>query len=203
MKYFLKQALFPIMYLIFMAIIAAGIGLIGKDRNDLLWLKIILYLINLGFYIFIMGMTFFKEGQEALKIRHANDLEREEIVRTGEALPLKLTEEYKPWKGFVMGLIAAAPLVICMFMHLILILTAGEVYNGAGVVASLLYLAFFAPYSIFIHTTLTCWQYFILLYAVVVFALMAGLPYVLGAKKQQAQYDKIAERQRMIYGDKK
>ncbi len=200
MKYFLKQALFPIMYLIFMAIIAAGIGVIS---DDLLWLKIILYLINLGFYVFLMGMTFFKEGQEALKVRHANDLEREEIVRTGEALPLKLVEEYKPWKGFVMGLIAAAPLVICMFIHLILILTAGEAYNGAGVVASLLYLSFYAPYSIFFSTTLTCWQYFILLYAVAVLAVMAGLPYVLGARKQQAQYDKIAERQRIIYGDKK
>ncbi len=198
MKYFLKQALFPLMYLVFMAIIAAGISLIG-----VVWIETVLNLLNLGFYVFLMGISFFKEGQEALKVRHANDLEREEIIRTGEALPLKLTEEYKPWKGYVMGLIAAAPLVICMLIHFVLILACGEVYNGAGVVASLLYLVFYAPYSVFIGETISCWQYFILLYAVGALALIAGIPYVLGAKKQQARYDEIAERQRMIYGNEK
>ena len=200
MLYYVKQAIFPLLYLIFMAIIALGIGLIG---NDLLWLKIVLYLVNLGFYIFLMGATFYKEGQTALKVRHANDLEREEIIRTGDPRPLKLKEEYKWWKGYVMGLITAGPLVVCMIIHLILILAAGEGYIGAGTAASLLYLAFFAPYSIFFEGTLTAGQFFILLYAVPVISAMAGVPYVLGGRKQQAQYDKINARQRMIYGDKK
>lgn len=195
--YYVKQALFPFLYLIFMAVIAAGIGLIGS-----VWAQVVLYLLNLGFYIFLMVVNFFKEGQNALKVRHANDLEREQIIRTGEALPLKLREEYKPWKGFFIGFITAIPLLFCMVLHLILVLCAGEAYIGAGTIASLVYLAFFAPYSVAFTTTLNAWQYFILLYAVPAIMAIAGVPYMLGARKMQLQYDRIEEKQRQIYGDK-
>ena len=87
MKYFLKQSGFLFIYNIFMTIIALGILCI--QGKDLLWLRMILCVLNIGLYLFIAGMTFYKEGQEALKVRNANDLEREQIIKTGEALPLE------------------------------------------------------------------------------------------------------------------
>lgn len=195
--YYVKQSLFPFLYLIFMAIIAAGIGMINS-----VWAQVLLYLLNLAFYVFLMVINFFKEGQTALKVRHANDVERMQIIKTGDALPLKLREEYKPWKGFFIGFITALPLLFCLLLHLILILCAGEAYTGAGTVASLLYLVFFAPYSVAFSNALSAWQYFILLYAVPLMMVITGVPYVLGARKIQNQYDRIEQKQRQIYGDK-
>jgi hypothetical protein len=201
MKYFLKQSGFLFIYNIFMTIIALGILCI--QGKDLLWLRMILCVLNIGLYLFIAGMTFYKEGQEALKVRNANDLEREQIIKTGEALPLKIAEEYKPWKGFVMGAIICAPMVIALIVHLILALATNGTVNGAGAVSGLLYMSFFAPVTELLGTETLVWaQYFIQLYAIPIIVVTAGVGYMLGAKKIQAQYDKIHEKQRQIYGDK-
>ena len=121
MKFFwhyVKSAMVPFLYLIFMAFIAMGIVMIN---DNLLYLKIILSVLNISFYAYIVAMVFYKDGETALKTRLANDLERVQIVKTGEDRPLKLIEEYKPWKGFVIGGVACAPLVILLLIHTILI----------------------------------------------------------------------------------
>ena len=107
MKYYFKQGIFPFIYQIFMAMIAFGILMI----EELIWLKILLAALNIALYLFIVAAVAYKEGQEALKVQMANDLERREIIRTGEDRPLKLHEEYKPWKGFFFGFIACVPVV--------------------------------------------------------------------------------------------
>jgi hypothetical protein len=93
--YYIKQAMIPAVYLIFMAMTAMGIAMI-TDAN-LVWLKAVLAVLNLALYGFIVAATSYKDGQTALKVRIANDLERMQIVKTGEDRPLKLREEYKAW----------------------------------------------------------------------------------------------------------
>ena len=201
MKYFLKQSGFLFFYNIFMTIIALGILCIPGE--NLAWLRIILCVLNIALYLFIVGMTFFKEGQDALKTRNANDLEREQIIKTGEALPLKLAEEYKPWKGFVMGAIICAPMVIALIVHFILALATHGTVNGAGAVAGLIYMSFFALVSELASVETLVWgQYFIMLYALPLISGASGISYIMGANKIQAQYDRIHEQQRQIYGDK-
>ncbi|MBR2498374.1 MAG: hypothetical protein IKB67_01490 [Clostridia bacterium] len=92
MKFFwhyVKSAMVPFLYLIFMAFIAMGIVMIN---DNLLYLKIILSVLNISFYAYIVAMVFYKDGETALKTRLANDLERVQIVKTGEDRPLKLIE---------------------------------------------------------------------------------------------------------------
>ena len=80
--YYIKQAIIPFMYLFFMALTALGIAMI-TDAN-LVWLKVVLALLNLGLYGVIVCATSYKDGQTALKVRIANDLERVQIIKTRE-----------------------------------------------------------------------------------------------------------------------
>ena len=105
MWYSIKQSLLPFIYLIFTAITAFGIMAI----ENMVWLQILLNTLNVALYVVIITAASYKDGQAALKVRLANDLEREQIIRTGEMRPLRLKEEYKPWKGFLYGGIACAP----------------------------------------------------------------------------------------------
>ena len=192
-------------YLFFTAITAFGILCIG---SDLLWLKIILNALNVALYVVIIAASSFKDGQDALKVRIANDLEREQIVKTGAALPLKLKEEYKPWKGFVVGSIACVPLVVLLIIHTLLITLGRDHLIGAGAIAGFIYLMIFAfarinvpaaaeGVTVVVNPTMYYWS----LFAIPVIVLSVAVPYILGAKKIELQQERIKEKQRQIYGE--
>ena len=200
--YYVKQMFIPIMYLFIFDIIALGILCIG---DNLIALKVILLLVSLGFYAFILGAVFYKDGQAAYKVRIANDLSREQIIKTGKDIPLKLNEEYKPWKGFFHGFIACIPLVILLIVHTIVMLTGGG--NGAGAIAGFIYMMVFAFSRVNIGTGATAATpinpaiYYWSLLAIPVIVLATGISYILGGKKIELQQQRIKEKQRRIYGE--
>ena len=194
MGFYVKKAVFPFVYLFFMAITAFGILCI----KELLWLKILLSALNLGLYLFIVCSVFYKEGQEAVKVRHANDLERREMIRTGTVRPLKLHEEYKPWKGYVIGLITCAPLLLCMIIHSV-IYVAGGTSRAFGAIAGFVYFVVFVFFN-FSGKELTMASYYYTLFAIPVIVLCSGLAYSLGARKIILQHKRIREQQEQIYG---
>jgi hypothetical protein len=200
--YYAKQTFVPIMYLIMFDIIALGILCIG---DNLVALKVVLLVLNLGLYGFIMCAVSFKDGQTALKVRMANDLNREQIVKTGKELPLKLKEEYKPWKGFLMGLNVCVPLIICMILHVIL--TAGKdpalasTTNTAGAISGLLYVVFFGFSQVKSTVAIISTTYYVSLVAIPFFVGCIGVSYWLGGEKIVRQQEMIKEKHRQIYGD--
>ena len=195
MWFYIKKAVFPFVYLFFMAVTAFGILCI---KVSLLWLKILLSILNLGLYCFIVAGVFYKEGQEAVKIRHANDLERREMVRTGTVRPLKLKEEYKPWKGYFIGFIACIPLIFCLLVHSIIML-AGGTTRTFGVIGGFIYFVVFVFFSLS-GKTLAMADYFYALAAVPLLILLSGVFYNLGARKIIIQQRRIREKQAQIYG---
>ena len=199
--YYVKQMFIPIMYLFIFDIIALGILCIG---DNLIALKVILLLVSLGFYAFILGAVFYKDGQSAYKVRIANDLSREQIIKTGKDIPLKLNEEYKPWKGFLIGAINCIPLVLLMLIHVIL--TAGKdpvtATNTCGAITALIYIAFFAFMQVKSTVVLTAVTYYFVFIAVPIFSAVPGVCYYLGGRRIELQQQQIKEKHRMIYGDK-
>ena len=103
---FIKQAFFPIVNMLFCSMLGICITLL---EANLIWLKYALFVVLFGFYALVIATALFKEGEMALKTRNENDLFRRKMVETGEEYPLKLAEEYKWWKGIVVGLITATP----------------------------------------------------------------------------------------------
>ena len=205
MKYYLKQGVFPFIYMLFMAMIAFGILAI----SGLIWLKVLLAVLNVGLYAVIVSAVSYKEGQEAMKTLYANDLERREIIRTGEDRPLKIHEEYKAWKGFMFGFIACVPLLVLLLVHTVIHLAGGG-YMGLGAIAGLIFFAFFVFFRLNVNMsgtegeTITSASWYIFygaLIALPIIMLSTGIAYILGAKKIKRQYEMIAEKQRSIYGD--
>lgn len=193
-----KAAVVPFIYLFFMAFISMGIVLI---KNDLLILKIALSILNIAFYTLIVAAGAMKEGETALKVRIANDLERVQIIRTGEDRPLKLVEEYKPWKGFLIGFLACVPCIVLLLIHTVLIFGVGMDNTGAGALAGFLYMMFYSLSRLAVSTEPSVFAYYFCLLSVVVVPLITGIPYILGARKIEKQQEKIKQRQREIYGD--
>ena len=197
MWYYIKQAIVPFFYLIFGTIIALGILVID---DKLVWLKAVLLALNLALYLFIVGAASFKDGETALKIRVANDLERWNIIRTGEDRPLKIKEEFKIWKGFVPGLITCVPLVILVLVHAIIHLAGGESMAAAGI-SNILYMTFSGFAHVNSKAEVANWAIYLNLVALVVIPLTTGFAYYLGGRKIELQQEMIEEKKRQIYGD--
>ncbi len=198
MKYLLKLTIIPFIYLVFMLVICLSVLMIPEN---LLWLR---YVAAAGAFILfavIIAGVFYGEGQTALKVRLANDMERRQIVLTGEDRPLKVKEEYATWKGFVAGALVCVPLVILLAVHTVLILTVGETARGAGAAAGTLYLIVFIFFSAG-GSTVSVYAYYYTLIAIPVFMTLTGVPYMLGAKKIQRQQDELEEKHNAIYGER-
>lgn len=204
MKTYIKQAFIPFIYLVFVAIVSMAILSI---EEKLLWLKIILAILNLGLYLSVVCGTSFKEGQIALKVRIANDLERQQIVKTGEDRPLKLKEEYKWWKGALIGGLACVPMLLLLLIHTILILI-NPALNGCGVAVAFIYMCIFCFFMLGgsgsgaeTVSPMPPESFYLALVAIPIIMLACGISYYLGAKKIQFQQDAIKEKHREIYGE--
>ena len=99
MKFYLKKAFFIFVYLVLTSFIAMAIILIEGQTL----LKVALLVANLGLFLYIISVMAYQDGQKALKVRIANDKEREYIIKTGEDRKINAQEEYKAYKGFLIG----------------------------------------------------------------------------------------------------
>ena len=192
---YFKAPLFAFVFLLLFAISGFAVELM-----EIPWLKIGLGILLVLFYLFVVFIIFFTEGAQALKIRHANDNGRMEMVRTGEEREINEIAEYKPFKGFLMGVILCLPMIILLTVHTIILLTGGTLLFF-GQAAGFIYTVFYCVPTSFI-TVSTEWQYLFVLYALPLMIAVSGISYILGAKKQQGIYDKTEETRKEIYGDK-
>ncbi len=194
MKYFFKRAILPWVYLIFMTVLTLSVHAI-----DSVILKFILVSATLLLYVFIVGAISYKDGQEALKVRLANDIERKTIIETGEDRPLN-REEYKPYKGFLIGVIVSIPLIILLLLHTLSIPSAQGATTVFGTITNVLYSIIFNFFRITGAKLTVYTTYYTLLYVPVI-CLSTGIPYILGAKQIENQQKHIKEIHQQIYGE--
>lgn len=198
MWYLLKQALVPIAYLFFSAIIASGVFSI--DGCDPI-IALMLLLVNAGLYIFVVWSLLAKEGEKGLVAQQTNDFNRKRIIETGEDLPLKLAEEYTWWKGFAVGGIISAPLVILIIIHTIFLL-AGMPNVAIGAIASFVYMVVFSFTRIGVTTTVGIYDYYWTLLFIPLILAITGFSYIAGARRKVRQQEEIEQIKKTIHGDK-
>ncbi len=203
MVYYLKQSFVSFGYLVFMSLSAIGFLMIA---NDLLWVKYLLCGLGVALYCLIVGVVSFKDGETAYKTMLANDLERKQIVLTGEDRPLKEKEEYRPWKGFLFGFIATSPSIILMIFHAVLT-AINPGWTGAGSIATLLFMmviSFFLAGSDFttgVTTRMPVGQYYYCLLVIPIVMLTTGIGYILGAKRAEIIQRRVEKKHKEIYGE--
>ena len=198
MWYYFKLGIFLFVYSLLLAVTGLGIMLI-----EITWLAFTLSLVNIALFIGICVIYMKQQGVLSVKKMHANDLEREEFLRTGEYREIDKHREYKPWKGYAIGAITIIPLVVCLLIHLITGLAVGfGVNDGAGTASNIMYLTFFAPVYVLLGKSITGVSCFILAYCAPVIIVTSGVSYWFGARKMLKQYAKIQQTQESIYGKK-
>ncbi len=199
MWYLIKQALVPVAYLFFSAIIASGVFSIeGCDPI----IALALLLVNLGLYVFVVWSLLAKEGEKGYTALQTNDFNRRRIIETGEDLPLSVAEEFSWWKGFVVGAIISAPLVVLIIIHTIFLI-AGMPNVAIGAITSFVYMVVFAFTRIGVTTVVGVCDYYWTLVFIPFILFITGVPYILGARRKERQQDAIKEIQKNIHGDKR
>ena len=196
MKFYLKMALLPFVYLLFTAMIGLGVMLL---EDDLMWLQIALSATNTIFYGIIVSVAGYKDGQKALRVREQNDTFRKRIVQTGEDIPLNVIEEYTPWKGFFIGFLSCVPVLILLAIHFISNIGQAVPDNTVGMIAGIISMVVFG--YMFCFKSIAFGQYAISFLVVPLVCGLYGGFYLLGAKKERAGYDEIRRIKREIHGD--
>ena len=198
MKFYLKKAVVGFVYLVFSAMASYGVlyipGLAG--------LKVVLLILNLCLYLYVLSATAIQDGQSAYKIRMANDLNRKQIVLTGEDIPLDTQKEYKAYKGYIIGVVICLPLIVLLIIHSILMKT-NPLNQDYGVAASVLYLSFyaFAGVNVKVGDLFAVVSPYWALVSIPVIILVQGFSFYLGGRKIELQQEMIRQRHKMIHGE--
>lgn len=193
--YYLRQSTFIFLYVVFMSLTATAITYIPIP-----FLKVLLLVANLILFSVITANNFYREGQVAMKIRLNNDIIRKKIAETGDDLPLKKQAEYTTLKGYLLGAIVFVPCVVLLLINTLVMLLGGT--NIIGSIVSVGYMLFFWVYSAFGTEIVSPFTYYIVLWGAGYLALLSGLFFTLGAKKQEESYQAM-EQMHEIYGEKK
>lgn len=192
---YIKQSFMAFFYLLFMITTSYAISVLDES---FFVLQIVLSIANLLLYFIILAGASFKDGEQALKVRNVNDLKRQEIIRTGEDLELKIHQEYAPWKGFFAGFIACIPLILCLIIHSIL-LFSGSTVETFGQAAGVIYNGFFVLVRIF--SEITPYSYYWALLCIPIIVALSGVPYILGARRIELQQEYIKQTHKIIHGE--
>lgn len=193
-KYLLKQTVVIFVYLIITMITAFAITAI--ENMD--WLRITLWVLNLGLFGFIIFVMMMKTGEDGAKLKHTNDIKRRVIMKTGDYYEFNLAGEEGKFKGLYIGLIVCAPLLLLAFIELILIL-CGVTQTTTSAIAVILYGTFCMP----LRGLFTGCSIFWFLYTVPVLCAITHIGYTVGVLKMKKQYDKISKTNEAIYGKAK
>ena len=195
MGYYFKKATIPWVYLIFMVVLTLSVHVLENAV-----FKYILMGATLFLYLFIIGSLSYKDGEKALKIRMKNDIERRNIIETGEDRHLNLIEEYKFYKGFLTALVVSLPLFVLLAFHSLAIPSSNGLTTTFGTIINVLYSMVFNFFRVSGENLTVYTTYCTLLYVPAVMLAM-GIPYILGAKNVEKQQQEIKKIHGEIYGE--
>lgn len=209
MKYYFKKIGLVFLYFALTAItgiMISGTTGVTEEGEIVAWtiIKFVMSLVNLSVFILSIIIMFYREGETAYKQLGTNDIMRQRMIETGKDIPIKRAEEYRAWKGFVLPLFIFIPMVILLVIHLIVGCTSGYTNNTFGVISSFIYMAFYSPVFTFaVQGTIQPTAHFATLYAIPLTSVIAGVAYIVGAKKRKKAEEFIENKNSAIHGEKK
>lgn len=197
-RYYAKKSGFAIIYLLLTLVT----GLTGLAfSNNMLILKIILGVMNFALYGYFVFYYNYKTGEEAMSIRFSNDINRMEIVKTGKDIELRTIEEFKWWKGFLIGFFSSLPLILLWIIHFLSVLITGNDTTIAGGVAMFLYILVIYFFNIKNEGLATTGSFYLTGLYFPLVLLLSGVGYLVGGKKAKLRQQGFDELNKEIYGD--
>ena len=195
MKYLLRLIIVPLVYLACFAFATTGIASAEFDEI----VKSIISAFMLLIYIVLLAGVMFKEGQDAYGVLLSNDAQRRNIIKTGIVVDFDASKEYKPWKGFVVGLICCIPLVVMVLLHTVAF-PRGDT-SRVSIICEMVYGIFFSVVRTYQNTNEL--GFFIITGAILlVYPCMLGVPYVIGAHSRMKRQEEIKKLNEEFHGGK-
>ncbi len=197
MKYLLRLIVIPMVYIVCFAFLTSGVASI--DALSPL-VKSIVGVVCLLLYMFVIGSIMIKEGQDAYGVLLANDAQRRHIVETGIIVDFDESNEYKAWRGFVVGLICCIPLIVMVLMHTIAF-PRGDT-SRISIICEILYGTFYSIGRTYHHTNESGF-YIGAAIILVALPLITGIPYMIGAHARRKQQENIRRMNDELHGGKR
>ena len=189
--YYVKKSIMYLIVLVFT--IMTGFTLMDMEEAGKTF-PLVMSFLNLFVYILMLVSIGYKEGQDSYKVLVANNAERRQIALTGEDRPLRLSEEFAVWKGFVIPVISCSIQIILIILHVIFY----EIMGLTEIFGELFFYTVLTLYPIF-HFTIGKISLYVCLILPVITILLAGFGYYLGGKKIEMQQQHIKEIHDQIY----
>ena len=197
MKYLLRLIIIPMVYVISFAFLTMGLASIEGFPQIV---KSIISIILLVLFIIVMSLVMIKEGHDAYGVLLINNAQRRRIVETGVVVDFDQSTEYRPYKGFSVGLICCVPLILMVIAHLII--APIGLTSRISIICEMVYGLFFSIFRTYLNTDAT--GFFIISGVIlVVFPLIMGIPYMLGARKRRLYQENVKKLNDELHGVKK
>jgi len=194
--FYAKDALLNYCYMVTGAFLAFVIKMFTADNTIPGYLCSLLSLVNIGVYLFIIITAYQKTGEEAMRKKHANDVERRHMLETRQFRELDKMGEHNIKNPIIFTIIAEAPLA------LILLITA--ILNLCGVPAvgltNFIKVGFGMFYTFFYGISTLSSAYFVA-FQLLLMPLGTVFGYYLGVKKAQKTYDKAERLKKRVDGE--
>ena len=197
MKYLLKLIIIPIVYIISFAFLTVGIASIDGFTP---LVKSIISILLVGVFTVVISMVMIKEGHDAYGVLLGNNAQRRHIVETGNVVEFDESKEYRPYKGFLAGLICCIPLIFMVILHLILVPIGNT--SEISIICEMFYGLFFSVVRTYLETDAV--GFFIISGVIlVVLPLITGIPYMFGARRRRLQQENIKKLNDELHGVKR
>jgi hypothetical protein len=162
------------------------------------YIATILSAMNMFLYFVVIRNAYFKTGEEAMRDKHCNDIERRDMLATHRYRELDKVKEYNPKKILIFLAPIIVPFVVLMVIAFIIAVCGGDT-TGIYAVIRIAYAMIFSFFmgiskTASIHFT---WLGIVILIAPVVVGYMSGVNRV---RNEYATAEKVKE---MVDGEKK
>jgi Ca2+/Na+ antiporter len=196
MKHYIKRAMFPLVYIVVCLIL--DLSVLALDAK-LIWLRYIFLFAVLCLFALVVYPIARKDGENDYNKLINNDRIRQHIVETGDDIYFDRREEFKPYKGFLVGVIACAPLILLLILHTITIIVTDGENIVFGQIGSTMYSIVSMFFSL-IYKTPTAYTCYYSLLAVPIISCVVGIPYLIGAKRVKLGLLEIQRKSDIING---
>ncbi len=196
--YYLKDTVLNYSYILGCDIIGLLLMLVTNSDTIEGYIGAMLSAINMFLYFSVIKNAYSKTGEEAMRDKHSNDIERRDMLTSRRYRELDKVKEYNPKKIYIFIAPIVIPFVVLLTISTIIAICGGNP-EGLNMVITFMYAFVF---SFFVGISKNASVYFAW-FAIIMLVVPLVWGYMSGVKKVRAEYAVADKVKTMVDGDKK
>lgn len=194
-RYYLKDSVFAYSYILVGGFLGTSFMFMQKNGMIPNYITAILSALNMILCAVVLRNIFFKTGEEAMTLKHGNDVERRHMIETDNYFELDKVKEYDVKKAVIFSVIAVFPQAMLLLIKLIGTIAAGSFTALDGVIRFFCGVAYPVFYTFDANASA-----FYGAVSLIVFVAPILVGYISGGKKVSKVYEKAEQIKRELGG---